>query len=155
MIELLRLAKIEQSLLRGFLTEQRACQNGRDQTARAPMLVRIFLMLGSPERSARGLRVSIHDTEMGRPVPHTVSTKNVGAYGEACQVQRMRARNTLNALPVRLHAYVDTRIHVMLCCALPMLPWWAIVDQGLLKHDNHSASCYRVERVVWVPVGTR
>jgi hypothetical protein len=85
MIELLRLTKIEQSLLRGFLTEQRACQNGRDQTARAPMLVRIFLMLGSPERSARGLRVSIHDTEMGRPVPHGRVRRGMPGTTDACQ----------------------------------------------------------------------
>lgn len=75
-------------------------------------------MLGLPERSARGSRSSLHDTEMG-PLPHTVSTKNAGAYGDAGQVRptQTRARNTLNALPVRLLAHAHAHSHALVCLA--------------------------------------
>lgn len=79
-------------------------------------------MLGLPERSARGSQSSPHDTEMG-PLPHSVSTKNAGAYGDAGQVRQTqtRARNTLNALPVRFHAHAHSHAlahnHALVCLA--------------------------------------
>jgi len=83
-------------------------------------------MLGLPERSARGSRSSLHDTEMG-PLPHTVSTKNAGAYGDAGQVRptQTRARNTLNALPLRFHAHAHAHAHAhshALVCLARSLP---------------------------------
>lgn len=120
-----------------------ACQIGRDQTARAPMLVGILLVFGSPERSAaRACLASSHVTEEGIvPLLHAACKQRTDSG-------RLRCSTQSTAMIFSQYRVNQRASQCGLSCFAASMPVCEVVNQALRLSDTDASRLMLSDSVV-------